>query len=290
MYAVMGITGQVGGAVAETLLAAGERVRGIVRDPKKAEAWKSRGVELVEADYEDTTALEGAFRGAEGVFAMIPPNFAPSPDFREPKAAIVAIRTALERARPSRAVFLSSIGSEKTSGIGLITGTHLMEEAMGPLPFAKAFLRPGWFMENSVWDVAPAKEQGKLFAFLQPLDKGYPMVATQDIGRVGAETLRQSWTGNRYIEIAGPREYSSNDLAEALSSALGKKVEAVVVPRESWQTVFVQQGMPADRTGPRLEMLDSFTSGWIAFGVAGAEHVKGTTELKTVIEGLVARG
>ena len=32
MYAVMGITGNVGGAVARTLLAKGEKVRGIVRN------------------------------------------------------------------------------------------------------------------------------------------------------------------------------------------------------------------------------------------------------------------
>ena len=36
MYAVMGITGKVGGAVARTLLARGEKVRGIVRNPEKA--------------------------------------------------------------------------------------------------------------------------------------------------------------------------------------------------------------------------------------------------------------
>jgi uncharacterized protein YbjT (DUF2867 family) len=36
MYAVMGITGNVGGAVARTLLAKGERVRGMVRNPEKA--------------------------------------------------------------------------------------------------------------------------------------------------------------------------------------------------------------------------------------------------------------
>jgi predicted amino acid dehydrogenase len=42
MYAVMGITGNVGGAVARTLLARGEKVRGIVRNPEKAKSGKSR--------------------------------------------------------------------------------------------------------------------------------------------------------------------------------------------------------------------------------------------------------
>ena len=45
MYAVMGITGNVGGAVARTLLAKGEKVRGIVRNPERAAGWQKQGVE-----------------------------------------------------------------------------------------------------------------------------------------------------------------------------------------------------------------------------------------------------
>jgi len=35
MYAVTGITGKVGGAVARTLLSAGQQLRAVVRDAKK---------------------------------------------------------------------------------------------------------------------------------------------------------------------------------------------------------------------------------------------------------------
>jgi NAD(P)H dehydrogenase (quinone) len=289
MYAVMGITGQVGGAVAEALLARGEQVRGIVRNPEKAAAWAARGVELATAEYEDAAALEAAFRGVEGVFGMIPPYFAPAPGFPEAKATIGALRTALAAARPPKAVYLSSVGAEKTSGTGLITTLHLLEEALGTLPIPGAFLRAGWFMENSVWDVEPARQQGKLFAFLQPLDKKFPMIATADIGRAGAETLLQSWTGNRYIEVLGPRRYSSNDIAAAFAAVLGREVTAVEVPRETWVGQFVAQGSPEERVAPRVEMLDKFNSGWIDFGAAGTERFVGGTELRQVIEELVAK-
>ena len=53
MFAVMGITGNVGGAIANTLLKHGKQIRGIVRDEAKAQAWKGRGVELAVADYDD---------------------------------------------------------------------------------------------------------------------------------------------------------------------------------------------------------------------------------------------
>jgi uncharacterized protein YbjT (DUF2867 family) len=78
MYAIMGITGKVGGAVARTLLAKGEKVRGIVRNPEKAAEWQKQGVELFKAHYDDANALTAAFTDVGGVFVMVPPNFAPA--------------------------------------------------------------------------------------------------------------------------------------------------------------------------------------------------------------------
>ncbi len=289
MYAVMGITGQVGSVVAETLLAHGERIRAIVRDPKKATAWADRGVELAAADYDDAVALETAFRGAKGVFVMIPPNFAPSPDFREARQTIEAIGTALDHARPERIVYLSSVGAQQKSGLGLITALHLLEERLDALSIPSAALRAGWFMENSAWDIAPAREQGKLFSYLQPLDRDFALVGTQDIGRIGAETLLESWQGHRKLEVAGPHRYTPNDIAAALSRVLHKTVEPVAVPRETWVSNFVSQGTPENRTALRVEMLDAFSSGWIDFGISGTEHITGEVELEEVIRSLATR-
>jgi NAD(P)H dehydrogenase (quinone) len=55
-----------------------------------------------------------------------------------------------QKNRDFRAVSLSSIGAQQKSGIGLITALHLLEESFSTLPVPDAFLRAGWFMENSV--------------------------------------------------------------------------------------------------------------------------------------------
>jgi NAD(P)H dehydrogenase (quinone) len=46
MYAITGITGKVGGELAHNLLAAGQRVRAIVRNASKGEEWAARGCEV----------------------------------------------------------------------------------------------------------------------------------------------------------------------------------------------------------------------------------------------------
>jgi NAD(P)H dehydrogenase (quinone) len=287
MYVLMGITGQVGGAVADQLIARGEKVRAVVRNSAKASTWAARGAQLVEADYDDAAALELAFRGASGVFAMIPPNFAPSPDLRESRKTIEVLATALDRARPPKVVYLSSIGAQQGTGLGLITALHLLEESLDALPVPTAALRAGWFMENSVWDVAPARDQGKLFSYLQPLDHEFPLVATRDIGKIGADTLLQTWQGHRHLEVGGPRRYSPRDIAAAFSKALNKSVEPITVPRDEWVKKFVAQGTPEDRTPLRVQMLDAFNSGWIDFGIPGTEPTAGPTDLDTVIQSLV---
>jgi uncharacterized protein YbjT (DUF2867 family) len=290
MYAIMGITGRVGGAIAENLLAQGEKIRAIVRNPEKATRWKDSGAEIAIADVDDPDALASAFEGTDGVFLMVPPNFAPAPGLPEVRKTLASYHAALAKALPKKAVYLSSIGAEQTSGLGLITGSHLLEQTLGDLPIAHAFLRAGWFMENHAWDVTTAQSEGKIFSNLFPLDRKFSLVATADIGKAGADVLRQEWSGTRYIEVAGPEQYSPNDIARALSDTLGRKVEAVAVPREKWTEFFVGQGMPEGRTEPRAEMVDGFNSGWIHFGVSGTEHITGATSLTSVMAKLAANG
>jgi len=288
MFTVMGITGKVGGSVAENLFDAGKTVRGVVRDPRKAKAWTDRGVELVQSAYDDAAGLAKAFSGAEGVFAMIPPDFAPASGLPEQKRTIAAIREALEGANPGKAVFLSSIGSEQSSGLGLITSTHLLEQAMRTLPIPVAFLRPGSFMENWLGALDHIRATGEMPFFYAPLDRKFPLVATRDIGLAAAKALQETWTGERVLEVDGPE--GGTDLYEtaaAFGRALGRDVKAVELPEAAWQNVLEAMGTPADRTGLYIEMVKSFNSGWIHFGNSGTEKFHGPTTIEAFAQDLV---
>src|ERR1700757_1312858 len=291
MFTVMGITGNVGGAVAENLLAAGKKVRGVVRDPEKAKAWAERGVELVQAAYDDAAGLAKAFTGAEGVFAMIPPDFAPTPGLPDQKRTIAAIREALEQANPGKAVFLSSIGSEQPTGLGLITSTHLMEVAMRTLPFPVAYLRAGSFMENWLGAVEHIRATGEMPFFYAPLDRKFPLVATRDIGLAGAKVLQEAWTGERVLEVDGPE--GGTDLYEtaaAFGRALGRQGKAVQLPEAARQNALEAMGMPADRTGLYIEMVKSFNSGWIHFGNSGTQTFHGPTTVEAFAQDQLKNG
>ena len=43
MFAITGVTGKVGGAVARSLLTQGQKVRAVVRDAEKGRSWSAQG-------------------------------------------------------------------------------------------------------------------------------------------------------------------------------------------------------------------------------------------------------
>jgi uncharacterized protein YbjT (DUF2867 family) len=286
MFAITGITGQVGGEAARRLLQAGQPVRAVVRDAAKAATWKERGCEVAVADIGDADALDSAFSGAEGVFILLPPNFDPSPGFTESRAIIAAIKSALLSARPGKAVVLSTIGAQATQ-TNLLSQLGMMEQELATLPIPVAFLRAGWFMENTIYDLAPARELGVIQSFLQPLDKPVPMVATEDVGRVAAELLQENWTGTRIVELEGPHRVTPLQLGATLSRLLTRPVTVEATPRATWETLFRSHGM--QNPLPRMQMLDGFNEGWIEFESGKDGSRKGSVGLETVLHSLIER-
>ena len=279
MFLITGITGKVGGAAARHLLDKGKQVRALVRDPAKAAAWSAKGVELVKGDWADPVAMTQALNGVEGAYLMMPPIQTPSRDFREAKAVISSYKEALAKSAPPKLVVLSSMGSEKSSGLGLITATHLIEQALGNEPFPVAFVRAGSFLENYLFGIQAA-QGGTLPIFYAPTDRKLPMIATEDIGAEIAKLLTTEWTGKRIIELGSL--VSADDLAAALGKALGRDVKAQAIPRQAWAGALQQMGIPPASTWAFEEMVDGVNSGWIGLGVEGTERVEGTTSAKDV--------
>src|ERR1035438_1274056 len=102
MFAIAGITGKVGAAVARSLLSADQPVRAVVRDRSKGAAWAQLGCDVAVADISDTEALAAAFEGAAGVFALVPPVFDRAPAFPRPAVLPDHCARLLPAANPKR--------------------------------------------------------------------------------------------------------------------------------------------------------------------------------------------
>jgi NAD(P)H dehydrogenase (quinone) len=283
MFAVTGITGKVGAAVARGLLAADQPVRAVIRDRSKSAQWARLGCDIAIADLEDTGALTTAFEGTTGVFVLLPPVFDPAPGFPESTRLIGSLSAALASAKPARVVALSTVGADVPRP-NLLNVLGRMEEILGRLPIPVTFLRAAWFMENAAWDIASAK-CGLIQSYLQPLERAVPMISTEDIGRAAAVLLQERWDGQRVVELESTQRVSPNALAAAFAEALGKPVRVEVVPRDQWESIFRAQGMK--NPTPRMRMLDGFNEGWIDFPDRGAHARKGSIGINEAVAALI---
>jgi NAD(P)H dehydrogenase (quinone) len=285
MFVINGITGKVGGRVADILLEAGLPVRALVRSVDKGASWKARGCEIaLVPDAADAQSLAQAFAGATGVFLMNPPNYDSERDFPDIQRSAKASAEAIAKAKPDKIVLLSTIGAH-VQEFNLLNRSTLFEHMLANAGVPVAFLRPAWFMENAAWDLAGARS-GRIESYLQPLDRKIDMVSTKDIGRAAADLLREEWSGVRIVELSGPQKYSPRDEAAAFAAALGRDVKVVEVPRAVWEQRFRREGMQHPEA--RIRMLDGFNEGWIDFQCEGTERRTGTVELAQVLSEVAA--
>jgi uncharacterized protein YbjT (DUF2867 family) len=280
MFLVMGITGQVGGATAKHLLAQGKEVRALVRNREKAAKWADQGVQLIDGDWNDSAAIEMALRDVEGAFVMLPPIWTPSPDYKEAKAVIANYVGALAQTAPPRVVALSSMGANRTSGLGMITALSLLEQEFRDLTLPIAYVRAGGFFENFLYGLQVA-QGGTLPVYYNPTDRKSTMVATDDVGaEIAALLIGPAWSGHRVIELGSM--VSADEVATQLGEVLKVDVKAFAIPRAGWAEAFEQIGIPKGQTGPAETMFDAVNSGWMDLGVEGTEHVPGTTSARDV--------
>lgn len=119
-----------------------------------------------------------------------------------------------------------------------------------------------------------------------------PMVGTKDIGLVAARSLAEGPPSKKtdVIELAGPRDYSSRDIAATLSRILGKPVEVQAAPIEAVAPTFMGFGTSADVAALYREMIEGIANGRVAFeGGQGARALRGNDDAEEVLRRLLAK-
>ena len=285
MYVVVGATGNTGSAVVETLLSRKQPVRIVVRSADKGAAWKAKGAEIAVASLDDVSALTKAFEGAKGVYLLVPPNYGAAAWLADQRARMDRAAEAVKKSGISHVVFLSSVGGHIAEGTGPIKAARYGEQILGKSVSNLTVLRPSYFMDNWAPVLDVAKGQGLLPTFIAP-QAMVPMISTRDIGRVGAEQLMAGGKGKQIVELAGPEEYSPEQVAAALSQILGREVSAQHAPLSAVVPTFKSFGFSDEAAKMFEEMYTSFSTGAI-----GYEHpasvIRGRVTLAEALKGFV---
>lgn len=285
MFVVLGATGHTGSVVADTLLARQQPVRVVVRSAEKGTMWKAKGAEFAVASLDDADGLTRAFEGAKGLYLLVPPNYGATAWLAEQQARMDRAAEAVKKSGISQVLYLSSIGAQLPSGTGPIRAVHYGEEKLAGVTANLTILRPPSFMENWLPAIGAAKEQGMLPTFLAP-QKKIPMMATKDIGRIGAEQLLAGGQGRKVMELAGPEDYSPDQAAQALGTILGKTVSAQYAPLSAVVPTFKSFGFSDEAAKLFEEMYTGFSRGTIVYE-RSTSIVRGSVTLAEALRAMV---
>jgi len=284
MFVITGATGNTGSVAAQTLLDAGKQVRVVVRNAAKAKNLAARGAEVVELDLADEAALTKAFRDAEGVYLLSPPDLTLPDFFVARKKLAESFARVLKAAGVKHTVYLSSMAAQHNSGTGQILSAHNAEQALRTTGLPVTFVRAAYFMENWALVLQPARSDGVLPSFIAA-SRAIPMVATRDIGTTAARALLDGPRGTRIIELGGPAEVSPAEVATTLGKLLGRDVNVVEVPLEV--SAFAAFGAsPVVAEGFR-DMYQGLANGRVNWEGRGAEAARGTTSIEALLRSLI---
>ncbi|MBS0422020.1 MAG: NmrA family NAD(P)-binding protein [Proteobacteria bacterium] len=285
MFVVMGATGHVGSAVAESLMSQGQTVTIVTRDAAHARDLQARGARVAVADIEDVDALRAAFRRGRRAFLINPPA-----DVRGDTDAIELhtvsnILAALADSGLEKVVAQSTAGAMPGKGIGDSSVLWELEQGLSRQPVPAAINRAGFYMSN--WDnqLEKIRKSGEVQT-MYPRDFALPMVAPSDAGMLAAERLLSSLedVSIRYVE--GPARYTSADVAEAFAVALNRPVEVSVTDPSRFRDAYRELGFSAAAAEAYSRMAEETLRSDFDFE---DQAVRGSTTLRSYIRKRVER-
>lgn len=268
MYVITGATGNIGSKVTGILLERGEKVRVIGRHADRLQQFVSRGAEAVVGNLKDSAFVARAFKGADAVFAMIPPDHAAT-DFRAYQNEVgESLATAITQAGVKYVVNLSSQGADRSSGSGPIIGLHDQEQRLGRLTGVNiVHLRPTYFMENLLINIPLINRHGIAGSAIDG-DVKLAMIATRDIAAHAATLLvNRGFKGISYRDLLGERDLSLNEAYSVIGREIGKPdLRYVQFSYDDAAKSMREMGMSTDASRLMNEMCKAINEGLLATG------------------------
>jgi len=208
MILVTGATGNVGSELARILVAAGEPVRGLIRDDSRR-ARLPDGVEGLVGDLNDPDSLGPALHGVRGVHLL---------------AGYAGLPTALERMRAAdveRVTLQSSSAVPDGDTTNAVARYHIESEAaIRASGLRWTFLQPNGFMSNALEWAEPVRRGDVVrvaFAGVRTAQ-----IDPHDIAAVAALALTTGSLDGRALRLSGPESLVAAERVAILGSVLGR--------------------------------------------------------------------
>ena len=240
MILISGSPGNIGTPLAEQLVEQGEKIRLIVRDPKKPDPTLAKlqasGAEIVRGDLADPDSLAASFTGVSSAFLLTPVV----QQTAEWKRNFIQ---AAKQKGVQRIVNLSVAGASATVPIDLFRSHWQAEQELESSGIAWTHLRPTDLSRYMVKAMLPTvQEQGLMFSTAG--EGRVSLVDEVDVAEVAAVALTKDGHEGKIYTLTGPAKLSYPDMADALAQKLGKPVKYVDITPAQAKQAMVAAGLP----------------------------------------------
>ena len=283
MYVVGGVTGHTGSLIARNLLERGEHVRAIVRNREQIYQWKDRGAEVVVADFNDAQALSFVLEGAKGAYLLTPQSVYDINPLEKWSCLNQSIVTAVKNARLKNTVFLSSMGAHQDKHTGLVQALYDAEQKFNDAEIPVTFLRSAYFYQNWIPILDAVHYKSALPTFLKP-KRSIPMVSVKDVAGVAVDLLLNPADSSRVVELAGPKDYSAQDIIDILEQILGKQIDLLPFSKGGWEEVCGEEDIQDEMSDLLNATYDNLNNNKTTFSGKNVESRKGTVTLEEMLE------
>ncbi|PZF09980.1 SDR family NAD(P)-dependent oxidoreductase [Curtobacterium sp. MCPF17_011] len=247
--------GKVGSEAARLLAGAGQETRLLVRDRTAHEDAEQHGVQLHVGDLDDPSSIAAAVQGVKAIILVT------SPSVRQETAVI----DAAVAAGVGHVVKITA-DSSPDSPIARRRDHWAIEQALIGSAVDYTLLRANAYMQN-FFALAPSIASGSRFS--SPAGDGrIGMVDARDVAAVAATVAAdpKPHSGKSY-RLSGPASLSYDDVAETLTSLLGREVTHDRITVDEQEAALVRIGLPAPVARANAQALGLFAEGdsdWVS--------------------------
>lgn len=235
MILVTGATGTVGREVVKELAARNAPVRALVRSLEKAKMFDGLDVELAKGDLEDAASVQAALDGIDHFFLLTA-----NPENQlelESRLVDAAVAGGVEHI-----VKLSASNVSDDSDVQFFRWHRAVEQKIEESGVGWTHVRPNNFFQNTLFQVDSIRAQG---AFYGPFGESrVASVDARDVGAVCAVVLTEPGHMGTALELTGPAAITHSEMADTLSSVLGREISYVDVSLDDFRSSVRDSGRP----------------------------------------------
>lgn len=250
---VLGAAGNIGTAVLKHLQGKNVETFAGVKTTQDFDIVTKFGATPIEVDFTNQDSLNTALAGKQRVFLV-------TPLMQNPEEITKKVIEAAKENDLKHFVRSTASGADSNGQIQMARWAGKSEDLIKSSGLAYTILRPTNFLQNFVnFHSQTIHEQGNFY--LPNGDAKLSMLDINDLGEVAAVALTSEDHYGKTYELSG-LAYTNDELAQTLSSVIGKKVNYVDVPEEMAKKSMLSLHMPEWMVDAMMELNYVIKQGW----------------------------